>query len=303
VAIQDIEGEFLRNKIASNGCCGEKELIKLEAYTLTQHPIVVHLDLDVLVLKNMDELFDFMLTKPNVPFPSFQWRDKPIPTEVNAFYTMDYNMAKPKTKYKPVQGGFSVLRPDKNVYEEFKEIVRKGDFREGKGWGGEVGPFYGSMTFQGLIPYYYEYLHSGQSIELNRCIYNQMCDNPRTGRTSTDPVSGEAVLSGDCRTGEKDCEDCRNRSIDDVVTAHFTLCQKPWFCMPHGQKMIQHKLCRKLMHAWYAVRSSMEQSWGREAMGPGTFHRDVFFGYCRSAKKNGYIPIAEPYGQLPTDKK
>lgn len=30
VAVKDIEGEFLRNNIEKNGCCGEKELVKLE---------------------------------------------------------------------------------------------------------------------------------------------------------------------------------------------------------------------------------------------------------------------------------
>ena len=30
VAVKEIEGEFLRNNIERNGCCGEKELIKLE---------------------------------------------------------------------------------------------------------------------------------------------------------------------------------------------------------------------------------------------------------------------------------
>lgn len=40
VQVKDIEGDFLRQNIEKNGCCGEKELVKLEAYTLTQHPIV-----------------------------------------------------------------------------------------------------------------------------------------------------------------------------------------------------------------------------------------------------------------------
>eukprot|EP00977_Amphora_coffeiformis_P009226 scaffold2102_cov161-Amphora_coffeaeformis.AAC.10 len=296
VRVADIEGEFLRTKIESNGCCGEKELIKLEAYTLTQHPVVVHLDLDVLVLQALDELYDFMLASPAPPTPlaSFQWPDQPIPNTINAFFTMDYNMVRPSAKYKPVQGGFLVLRPNQAVYEEFRQIVRKGDFREGKGWGGVVGPFYGSMTFQGLIPYYYNYLHPGQSVELNRCIYNQMCDNPRDGKTVND------VVSGNCRTGADDCEDCRSRSVEEVVTTHYTLCQKPWWCIPHGQDQIQHRLCRKLVHAWYTVRSDLERSWGRSGTGPGKYDKDQFLGYCNSAMKGGYIPIAEPYGQVAT---
>jgi hypothetical protein len=130
VAVKDIEGKFLREKIVrlpvqliviivlnielmfefivlsccmvvwlvdfpkeKNGCCGEKELVKLEAYTLTDHPAVVHLDLDVVVLKPMDALFDMMLADSkedmdtsNVPL---MWPDLPIPEKVNAFFTRD----------------------------------------------------------------------------------------------------------------------------------------------------------------------------------------------------------------------
>jgi len=58
-------------------------------------------------------------------------------------------MVGPGRTYKPVQGGFLVLRPDMKVYEEFVRIIKKGIDKEGTGWGGIVGPFYGFMTFQG----------------------------------------------------------------------------------------------------------------------------------------------------------
>lgn len=96
VAVKDIEGDFLRNNIEKNGCCGEKELVKLEAYTLVQHPVVVHLDLDVLVLKPLDALFDWMLVDPeelksdydtsNVPI---MWPEMEKPKRVNAYFTRD----------------------------------------------------------------------------------------------------------------------------------------------------------------------------------------------------------------------
>ena len=82
----------------SNGCCGEKELVKLEAYTLTDHPVVVHLDLDVVVLKPMDALFDMMLTKSPVDWDTtnvpIMWPEKKLPEKVNAFFTRDcaYNI-------------------------------------------------------------------------------------------------------------------------------------------------------------------------------------------------------------------
>ena len=89
VAVADIEGEFLRSKIEMNGCCGEKELIKLEAYTLVDYPIVVHLDLDVLVLKPLDSLFDLMLGRPvdaAVQAEIFMWKDKPAIRTIDAFF-------------------------------------------------------------------------------------------------------------------------------------------------------------------------------------------------------------------------
>ena len=61
VPVNEIRGDFLRTKVVVNGCCGEKEYIKLHAYTLVDHPIVVHLDLDTIILRPMDDLFDAML--------------------------------------------------------------------------------------------------------------------------------------------------------------------------------------------------------------------------------------------------
>jgi len=269
------------------------ELIKLEAYTLTDYPIVVHLDLDVLVLKPLDELFDMMMYGSDhvEPLKAIMWPEKELPKQVDAFYTYDYNMVAISKPHKPVQGGFLVTRPSMEVYEEFRKIVLEGDFREGKGWGGMIGPFHGAMTFQGLIPYYYDILHPGKSIELNRCIYNQMCDNPRDQKTVND------VVHGNCRIGTEECEDCRSRPLEDIVTTHFTLCQKPWGCYPHTQDTIQHRLCRKLTREWYRIRSEMEKSWGRTGTGPGTHDTENFFGYCTKNFEKGYVPIEEPYGK------
>ena len=199
-------------------------------------------------------------------------------------------MVGPKRQYKPVQGGFLVLRPDMNVYQEFVDIIRKGDFREKGGWGGIVGPFYGSMTFQGIVPYFYDVLHPSEAVELNRCVYNQMCDNPKDKRTVND------IPQGTCRTNEDDCEDCRNRALEDVVTTHFTLCQKPWLCLPQDNDVIQQHLCRKLHHEWHRIRADLEEGWGRSKMGDGNYQKEHFFGHCTALGTKGYLPIATPYG-------
>jgi hypothetical protein len=193
-------------------------------------------------------------------------------------------------KYKPVQGGFLVTRPSMEVYNKFVSIVKEGDFRENGGWGGVGGFFYGAMTFQGLMPYYYDILRPGEAVELNRCVYNQMADNPRDGKTVND------IVSGKCMTGEDECEDCRNRPIEDIVTAHFTLCQKPWLCLPQDRDVIQQRLCRKVHHEWHRIRDDLERSWGRSNSGNGKYQVDHFFGHCSSPGKSGYLPIERPFG-------
>ena len=203
-------------------------------------------------------------------------------------------MVGPSRKYKPVQGGFLVLRPDMAVYQEFINIIQEGDFRKNGGWGGVVGPFYGSMTFQGIIPYYYDYLHPGQAVELNRCVYNQMADNPKDQRTVND------IPQGRCRTNQEQCEDCRNRPLEDVVSVHFTLCQKPWLCLPQNEDVIQQRLCRKFHHEWHRIRAQLEQSWGRSGYGTGDYHKEHFFGHCDRLGKSGYQAIAVPYGKKTT---
>ena len=230
VQLQHIKGDYLREKVPNNGCCGEKEFVKLHAYTLVDHPVIVHLDLDTLVLKPMDKLFDTIIDGPPTdgtnggvevafddPITSLALGQDAVTKQIDAFFTRDYNMAHRGMKHVGVQGGFLVLRPSMLAFAEFASIIRKGDFRQQGGWGGlGFGPFYGSMTFQGIIPYFYDHLHPGTGIELNHCVYNNMADNPRDQPTVNDKVSGH------CRDGynrpdkNDECEDCRSRGFEEV---------------------------------------------------------------------------------------
>ena len=64
-----------------------------------------------------------------------------------------------------------------------------------------------------------------------------------------------------------ECQDCRETSIEDVYTAHFTICGKPYWC-PNPKRWFnktnQHlssRLCMEFHKAWHVVRADLETKW------------------------------------------
>lgn len=147
INISEIPNEWYRTHVQHENCCGSDEFIKLYAYTLTQHPIVVHWDLDVAVLQPMDDLFDSMLYFKDNPL-GMQARKRlqlqrpqtqKLPDRIDAFVTRDITSAKPWEKVQAVQGGFVVARPSLEHFERFKQFILEADYKpgrgEGSGWG------------------------------------------------------------------------------------------------------------------------------------------------------------------------
>jgi hypothetical protein len=170
VRVEDIQNPLLQERIVKNGCCGEKELIKFEAFTLTSYPLVVLLDIDTLILQPLDRLFRFMLDTSFVPDDDdllyYPHRSATAGRNTNVtifsktmdlLYTTDYAMVNADRYIKPVQGGFVILRPNQTVYNDFVRIVQIGDFQfEGNtdlGWGGRTGRFWGG-TYQCFFLFY-----------------------------------------------------------------------------------------------------------------------------------------------------
>ena len=145
----DIRKKFLREHVDGASCCGRKEYIKLYAYTLIQHPVAVVLDLDSLILQPLDDLFDALILgkySDNIPIHDDGVNTKKDMKNVEAFYTRDYNMVNPGgEKYAGVQGGFIMVKPSEQVFSEYADIILEGDYREGRGWGGKYGYFFGGM--------------------------------------------------------------------------------------------------------------------------------------------------------------
>jgi len=169
--IGDEHGKYLKEELPKSGCCGPAELIKLEAFRLTQYERVIMLDTDTLILHNLDELFE----------------DK----EHHAIWTVDRNLGG-----NCINGGWIVLTPMQAVYDELVATVKKGDFREGSAWGGSnIGWCYGGQTIQGIIPYYFQKLHKPEGAwrEADSCIYNNMGDNTNHDGRKQDEVEPKEV--------------------------------------------------------------------------------------------------------------
>lgn len=268
VELDEIQNRNYAEKMKNSGCCGASEFLKLWAYTLTDYHRVVHLDMDSIVYNSMDELFDI---------------DKEL------LWTGDYNM-RGASPVPPVQGGFLVIKPSMETFKEFQAIIRKGD-HSGKGWGGtKIGNFWGGQTIQGILPYFYYSIHNTSGLEINRCVYNCMVDNPYYPKSNPPK----------CLDGTKDCQDCRLQQIDKVKSAHFTLCQKPWTCNKHDNPR-NMRLCEQLHDKWFLIRSEFEKNilgLDEKSEYAGNYNprqkKLIYRGMCKRYGSEGYIKIPLP---------
>ncbi len=344
----------LRLLMHNDGCCGYAELLKLHVYGLVEHELAVHLDFDSLLLRPMDDLFDVMLGKGDVESRMKKimesnmmanlprTKDVDYSKPIDAAFTRDYNsVVKPRLDA-PVgyQGGFLVVRPDLQVLERYRSILQKGEFllNPRRGWGGKHGGFYGDLTFQGILPYYYEDVApqweaedeeekevGHNEIELNRCIYNQMADNPRKSTykfpraTPLDPKAMGFRDTNICRDGRKDCSDtdCQRTHPKDSITAHFTFSGKPWDCSVGNAGTVAHDTCIGLLREWFSIRRELENWWWLFSSSSANNSRPCYWkeetvakvlksrqgalntgtpylGYCDEYGSGGYRRLVEP---------
>ena len=293
--VADMKNSWLQKRIVKSGCCGEKEYLKLYSYVQFDYPVVVHLDLDSLILKPMDHLFDVMLgDKESIGMEGLEsarkkisvMHDEPLPQSgsFDAYFTRDYNMVKPGHKHVGVQGGFLIVRPSQAAFDEYIQIVLEGNYNERSGWGKKgYGGYYGAQQIQGICSYFYDDKHPGTGVELNKCYYNAMADPPRQKR------------SGRCRDGRQECQDCRDVPLEEIYSLHFTECHKPWICPRFGTSSGQD-ICQKFHGEWYRIREDLERVRAlerqREYVQPNGGHMpEIFRGYCNSYSPKGYIPL------------
>lgn len=218
--LDDIQSKNYKSLIEQDGCCGSREFLKLWAFALTDHDIVVHTDTDVFFLKPLDTLFDAMLDPDGASKHSLATMGNvPLPSAIDFVYTRDYLQRSRMTRNPKrfgVQGGFFVAKPSKERMDEMVKTILKGDYERGTGWAKmQYGGYWGSPQIQGFLSYFYGEIRPEHAVELNRCLYNTMVDDP-------------PEADGRCRTGEETCEDCRETPLENMINVHLTTCWKPW---------------------------------------------------------------------------
>lgn len=309
VDVSQIQSASYKVTIEEQGCCGSKEFLKLWAFALEEHEIVVHLDTDVMVLQPLDELFDAMLSSNASEHQLPTMFGKPLPPRIEIYYTRDYlqrSIIAKKSSHYGVQGGFFVVRPNQELFQQLVDVVLEGDYERGTGWGKKrYGGFWGAAQIQGFLSYFFGEIRPQGAVELNRCIYNSMIDD--------DPMYKDT-----CRTGEETCEDCRERPLDEIKTVHLTTCWKPWhvstFLSPlfNSEKSFPSQpglrarkcptlnkphppRCKEVHRAWFDFRQSLERSWGYEVPTEGWWFKRTL-GYCtkRNSKKRYYLQLQLP---------
>jgi hypothetical protein len=329
VKLDDIAPSYYRNHVESENCCGSAEFIKLYAYTLLEHPITVHWDMDVAVFQPLDDLFDSMLFPYDSPEGrlarsriELQHPERKLPQQIDAFFTRDITSANPWENRQGVQGGFLVSRPSMSHFQSYVNFIKQGNYTKGrgneKGWYGlGYGGFQGAMAYQGVVAYFYDQLAPDTAVELDICIWNQVVADvifrgPRNmehfNQCREYPREGDTFEDNTLENAK--CRDCRIFPVNQVKSAHYTACKKPWECtLPYPRnprdKAQVHRLqeltnvttCGLLFRKWFDLRQEFEdylQKAGgvRPSKRDGIFHPEYFGGYCSSS--GGYIAMEPP---------
>lgn len=95
-----------------------------------------------------------------------------------------------------------------------------------------------------------------------------------------------------CLDQNPTCEDCRLQKIENVVSAHFTICQKPWTCTSFTNPK-NKVLCEQLHREWFILRNEFELSLGLNTEEYRKFNKQTAYskGMCKTFGDHGYLPI------------
>ena len=234
--------------------------------------------------------------------------------DIHAYYTKDYNML-PRGKRRKVglQGGVIIVRPNTTTRDILVDMVKTAKYfnaptPDKMGWfhSGYGRHIYGSMTIQGLLAYYYTEVAHGTSIELNRCRFNQIAENPRRSSYHKDgkyprgtPIANDTEFHDlECRDRlSNDCDDvqCQTWPMSETFILHFTYCKAPTTC-PDASWKETHKdvQCLHMMKKWFDIRKLLAMERNMPPPG-GDFYPEWYHGFCNKQKSYVSIPLPKEY--------
>ena len=263
---------------------GFRDLMKLHAYTLTRHQVVIMVDFTTIILDPLDEVIDEMLESD----------------QIKASFAYEYATESPALELqRGINTNLLLIKPSYSEYNTLVQLYRSETYNETMGWGGHgVGNFVGALGTSGLLTHYYR-SNPDTDIELDKCTYANVVEDPVDEST------------GYCRDGsEPPCEDCRLKFIHSVKAGRLNrVCGRPWECPWSGEPEVTgtwdgptHQLCTAFLADWYEKRLRFEQNhWtGPLSNRTGSFHPDVFLGFCHGPGVFNYEQIIKDQPLPPT---
>ena len=272
VGIEDVTDAYLAANVEND--VGIRDLMKLHAYTLTRHKVVVLVDFNTMLLQPLDDAVDDL-----------------IASSAKVAFAMDYATQLPANGLNHgANMGLFLLKPSFAAFTELVNTYKTTAYDPILGWNGQgVAGFDGAMGTSGLVTHYYR---SKPFIELNKCIYNNDAISPHSD-------------DGYCRDGEAHCDDCRLTITNKIEAGRFdeSTCGKPWECSwDDSWDAATKQLCREYHRHWFNNRLRFEQEFWIGAptqQRNGTLHPDIFLGYCSETGIDGYeLMIPDNYSLL-----
>merc|ERR1740136_189114 len=83
-----------------------------------------------------------------------------------------------------------------------------------------------------IVTYLYDHIRPNSAVELNQCRFNHV--GVDVVYRSPPYFRKGAPGAGGCRNGLPSCEDCMLTEMDNIYSAHYTACKKPWECVANG---------------------------------------------------------------------
>ena len=112
-----------------------------------------------------------------------------------------------------------------------------------------------------------------------------MVDNPYR------PHKKKVVVIEKCLDKKDTCQDCRLQTFENVYSAHFTICQKPWTCTRHMNPK-NAVLCEIFHDQWFALRDGFEKANNLDLSYRAQHsHYRNSLGMCTGYGDDKYLPI------------